>query len=51
MLPGSKPTPQQVRDWMRAPERKRAPPPDPKDIRRELGWEMLRPMKQSREGR
>jgi len=51
MTPVTHPTPQQIRDWMRAPERKKAPPPDPKTIRTELGWDLLRPTKQTREGR
>lgn len=36
-----KPTPQQVRQWMQAPERKIAPPPTPEQIKRELGWTLM----------
>lgn len=45
------PTPAQIRAWMQSPERKEGPPPTPEEIRRQLGWEMLRPTKQTREGR
>ena len=31
-----------VRQWLRSEIDQRRPPPDPKQIRRELGWEMVR---------
>lgn len=51
MKPAMHPTPQQVRDWMRAPERKNGPPPTPAEIRRQLGWGMTATSGRTREGR
>jgi hypothetical protein len=31
-----------VRKWLKAELEQRRPPPDPEQIRRELGWDMLR---------
>ncbi|PJJ16942.1 hypothetical protein SAMN05216517_10499 [Janthinobacterium sp. OK676] len=31
-----------VRKWLKAELEQRRPPPDPDQIRRELGWDMLR---------
>lgn len=36
------PTKESVREWLRAEVRRRRPPPDPSQIRRELGWELVR---------
>jgi hypothetical protein len=36
------PSKERVRLWLRARLETRSPPPDPKQIRRELGWELVR---------
>ena len=36
------PSKESVRQWLRARLETRLPPPDPKQIRRELGWEVVR---------
>ncbi|MFS2003477.1 hypothetical protein ACEN9F_07575 [Duganella sp. CT11-25] len=36
------PTKEAVRQWLQTQLEERRPPPDPKQIRRELGWEMLK---------
>jgi len=36
------PSKETVRDWLRTQIEARRPPPDPKQIRRELGWELVR---------
>jgi hypothetical protein len=36
------PTKEAVRQWLQTQLEGRRPPPDPKQIRRELGWEMLK---------
>jgi glycosyltransferase A (GT-A) superfamily protein (DUF2064 family) len=36
------PSKQAVREWLQARLAVRSPPPDPQQIRRELGWEMVR---------
>jgi len=36
------PSKEAVRHWLQARQEARRPPPDPQQIRRELGWEMLR---------
>lgn len=33
-----KPTPQQVRDWLKSRTVAKTPPPTPEEIRRQLGW-------------
>jgi len=38
----TKPTPQQVRDWMQKRQVDQKPPPTPEQIRRELGWEFFK---------
>lgn len=35
-----KPSKEQVRHWLEKRIKERKPPPDPKQIRRELGWEL-----------
>lgn len=35
------PTKQQVRDWLANEVAQHRPPPDPKQIRKELGWELI----------
>jgi hypothetical protein len=36
------PSKESVRQWLRARLATRVPPPDPQQIRRELGWELAR---------
>lgn len=36
------PSKETVRQWLRIQIEERRPPPDPKQIRRELGWELLK---------
>ena len=36
------PSKEAVRHWLRTQIEARRPPPDPKQIRRELGWELIR---------
>jgi len=36
------PSKESVRQWLRARLVTRQPPPDPQQIRRELGWELVR---------
>ena len=36
------PSKESVRQWLRAEIALRRPPPDPSQIRRELGWELAR---------
>ena len=36
------PSKEAVRQWLQKQVEERRPPPDPKQIRRELGWEMLK---------
>ncbi len=36
------PTKQQVRDWLSLRQAQHKPPPDIKQIRRELGWDLLK---------
>ena len=38
----AKPAKELVRKWLKAELEQRRPPPDPEQIRRELGWDMLR---------
>ena len=35
------PSKESVRDWLRSEIGHHRPPPDPKQIRRELGWELI----------
>jgi hypothetical protein len=35
------PSKEQVRQWMTERQEQRRPPPEPEDVRRELGWGML----------
>ena len=35
------PTKEQVRSWLQREVAQHRPPPDPKQIRRELGWDLL----------
>lgn len=37
-----KPGKEMVRQWLKAELEQRRPPPDPEQIRRALGWDMLR---------
>lgn len=36
------PSKESVRNWLRARVERRCPPPDPAQIRRELGWELVK---------
>lgn len=36
------PSKESVRQWLHARLKTRIPPPDPQQIRRELGWELVR---------
>lgn len=36
------PTKQQVRDWMQHRTNSRLPPATPAEVRRQLGWELIR---------
>lgn len=38
----AKPAKELVRKWLKAELEQRRPPPDPEQIRRELGWDMLK---------
>ncbi|QYF92525.1 hypothetical protein KY495_17505 [Massilia sp. PAMC28688] len=38
------PTKESVRNWLRTRAERRCPPPDPAQIRRELGWELIKPV-------
>ncbi|HEY0064030.1 MAG TPA: hypothetical protein VGC21_18080 [Telluria sp.] len=37
------PSKESVRDWLRARIEQKRPPPDAQQIRRELGWDLIRP--------
>lgn len=41
MTQTSKPSNQQVREWMQRRQVDRTPPPTPEQIRRELGWGLV----------
>ncbi len=36
-----KPTKEQVREWSKERQKDHKPPPDPKQIRKELGWDLI----------
>ncbi|MBW3512635.1 hypothetical protein [Janthinobacterium sp. NKUCC06_STL] len=38
----AQPAKELVRKWLKAELEQRRPPPDPEQIRRELGWDLLR---------
>lgn len=42
------PTKQQVRDWMQQRQAEHKPPPTPEQIRRELGWGLVKDAKLAR---
>lgn len=42
MQQAKQPSKESVRQWLRTQIEERRPPPDPQQIRRELGWEMIR---------
>ncbi len=42
MTQQKQPSKEIVRTWLRARIEQRRPPPDPQQIRRELGWELVR---------
>ena len=37
----SKPSNQQVRDWLQHRQTLRTPPPPPEEVRRQLGWVLI----------
>jgi hypothetical protein len=39
----NQPSKESVRQWLRERLAQRRPPPDPEQIRRELGWDLVRP--------
>jgi hypothetical protein len=41
MFQSHKPTREQVREWLRQEVNQRRPPPDPLEIRRQLGWSLV----------
>lgn len=41
MLQTSKPTNEQVRNWLQQRQADRLPPPSPDEIRRQLGWHLV----------
>lgn len=41
MFQSHKPTRGQVREWLRQELDQRRPPPDPLEIRRQLGWSLV----------
>lgn len=45
------PTKQQVRQYMEGRQREHKPPPDPKQIRRELGWDLIEAERNDQAGR
>lgn len=46
-----KPTKEQVRAWQHERVKSPKPPPDPKQIRRELGWDLVEYQRNGRFGR
>ena len=38
----SKPTKEQVREWQRQQRESHTPPPTPEEIRRQLGWGLIK---------
>ena len=42
MTEHKQPSKETVRKWLRTQIDQRRPPPDPQQIRRELGWEMIK---------
>lgn len=42
MSPATKPSHQQVRQWMQQRQVAHTPPPTPAQIRTQLGWDLLR---------
>ena len=42
MTQQKQPSKESVRIWLRARLEQRRPPPDPQQIRRELGWELVK---------
>lgn len=47
----TQPSKQQVRDWQQERIKAHKPPPDPKQIRRELGWELIEAERKDQAGR
>jgi hypothetical protein len=42
------PSKESIRQWLQARLVQRRPPPDPQQIRRELGWDLIRPLQEKR---
>jgi hypothetical protein len=47
----SQPTKEQIRHWSQERIKQSAPPPDPKQIRRELGWDLIEAERNQQAGR
>lgn len=45
------PTKEQVRHWTQDRIKEHKPPPDPKQIRRELGWDLIEQERKDQAGR
>ena len=48
-MPRNKPTKEQVREWQHDRIAQHKPPPDPKQIKRELGWDLIEAERQAEE--
>ena len=46
--PTKQPSKEDVRDWLKRELAEQRPPPDVKQIRRELGWDLLQTRRQPR---
>ena len=42
MMHSTQPSKESVRQWLRQQLELRRPPPDPQQIRRELGWDLIK---------
>jgi hypothetical protein len=51
MNPIKQPSKQQVRDYMEGRQREHKPPPDQKDIRRQMGWDLIEMERKDQAGR
>lgn len=44
----SQPTKEQVREWMNQRQAEKTPPPEPREVRRQLGWDLVQAEKKYR---
>jgi hypothetical protein len=51
MTQTSKPSNQQVRNWMHQRQADRSPPPSPERIKEELGWRMIEDEREAKQPR